>query len=64
MEKSLQDKLENFVRNQSDYDELDQLLEVVKNDVQRVKLEQLLPPVPQIKEEKTGIPKQESSRYC
>jgi hypothetical protein len=52
MEKSLQDKLENFVPNQSDYDELDQLVDVVKNDVERVKLEQLLPPVPQLKEEK------------
>ena len=52
MEKSLQDKLENFVPNQSDYDELDRLLDVVKNDVERVKLEQLLPPVPQLKEEK------------
>merc|ERR1712168_1038402 len=49
MEKTFQDKIENFVPNQSDYEEVDALIELVKHDIIRAKFDQLLPPVPQVK---------------
>ena len=49
MEKTFQDKIENFVPNQSDYEEVDALIELVKHDIIRARFDQLLPPVPQVK---------------
>ena len=49
MEKTFQDKIENFVPNQSDYEEVDALIELVKHDIIRAKFDQLLPPIPQVK---------------
>ena len=74
LERLLEEKIENFVPNQSEIAEVDELLEIVKGDVIRVRkevlflnwnssilrslenfnlrLNQLLPPVPQVKEPK------------
>jgi len=52
LERLLEENVENFVPAQSEMAETDELIDIVKNDVTRVRLSQLLPPVPQVKEPK------------
>lgn len=52
LERLLEENIENFVPLQSDLAGTDELIDIVKNDVTRVRLAQLLPPVPQVKEPK------------
>ena len=47
-EKYLEDEIEQFVPNQSNIDELLHLAHLLENEIQRLKLTQLLPPIPEV----------------
>ena len=53
-EKYLEEKIEAFVPKQSDEDELDDLVDLIKHEITNLRLTQLLPPIPQVEDIKDG----------
>ena len=53
-EKYLEEKIENFVPKQSDEDDLEKLVDLIKDEITSLRLTQLLPPIPQVEEIKDG----------
>ena len=49
-EKHFEETIEQFVPDRNDVDELEKVVSLVKNQVVRVKLSQLLPPIPRIED--------------
>ena len=47
-EKYLEDEIEQFVPKQSNMDELLRLARLLKDEIERLKLTQLLPPIPEV----------------
>ncbi|CBY11354.1 unnamed protein product [Oikopleura dioica] len=50
LEKTLEETIEHFVPNRSDSDELRRIVNLAKSEVVKLNIEQILPPIPDIKE--------------
>ena len=50
LEKTLEEAIEHFVPNRSDSDDLRRVVNLAKSEVKRLNIEQILPPIPDIKE--------------